>query len=596
MFAKIRNSIAIMILLSVSVYGDAITFKAAADKNKVALNDYFVYSLTVSGESANFPEPQMGDMADFNIYGTAKSQNITFNNGKRSNSATYRYTLVPKKMGKFTIPPAKLEYEKRTYLSEPISIEVTEAEKIQSAQVQQQSPAAQRQRGGQPGEMQKGNLFVKASADKKRAYVNEKVVYKFSFYTNVDLVSNPAYSPPDFKGFWNDLSKPKNRYEAIDGVNYLVNEIETTLYPIESGALTINPAKLKVAVLDFSSSGSAGDFFNLFVNMGQRQEKVLETDSVTVNVMPLPKENVPAEFKGAVGSFKISAELEKTEAKTGEPVSLNVKVTGNGNMKSVNDVNFEPSKDFRVYDTVSANITEDSREFQILIVPLSPGEKTVPPVKLTYFDPLKKAYLQAQTQPVKIKAEGAAELNPENSYTNGAAGALRINDDVNYNKQIKKIKSYYGGYLVENKFFWISFAPFIMFFILTLCYKFYAAKKNNDPVGRLKAAAEERSKKCIAGASAKIDKEKCRDFYDTVYDALTAAVTARTGEDADNLSVSAIAGNLKKSGLEEEKIKQTEELLNGINFFRFASVKSDEKSMGELLQKVIEISNILRNS
>jgi hypothetical protein len=38
-----------------------------------------------------------------------------------------------------------------------------------------------------------GKAFAKASVNKEVAYENEKMVYKFSFYTNVDLMSNPEY-------------------------------------------------------------------------------------------------------------------------------------------------------------------------------------------------------------------------------------------------------------------------------------------------------------------------------------------------------------------------------------------------------------------
>lgn len=594
MLFKFKKIILLLLFLSVPAYADIIMFSASVDKSKVALNDYFVYSLSVSGENATLPTPEIGELEDFKIYGTGRSQNISFINGKRNNSVTHKYTLVPKKTGKFTIPPVKIEYKKKTYFTEPLDIEVTEAEKIQSASVQQTS-SPKNQSAARNAPAAKGNLFVKASVDKKKPYINEKIIYKFSFYTNVDLVSNPEYYQPEFKGFWKDLSTPKNRYETIDGVNYLVNEIETVLYPIESGTLTIGPAKLRVAVMDFSSPGSVDDFFSLFVNMGQRQEKIMETDSISLDVQPLPKENVPPDFKGAVGSFKISAEPEKNEAVTNEPLSLNVKVTGKGNMKSINDIEFKPSKDFRVYDTVSANVTEDSREFQILLVPLAPGEKTIPPVKLSFFDPSKNAYSQVETQPLKIKVEGAAVIAPENNFDNNAMSSVQVKNDINYNKDIKKIKSHYKGYFVENKIFFLIFVPFILLFTFSLAYRIYSRKKNNDPVSRLKSEACEQSKECIAAASGKAKAEKCHDFYEALYEALTAAATAETGIESGNLSVGEISANLEKSGLDKSEVKEIEEIFNRINFFRFASVKSDEKSMKELLSKTEKILNALRN-
>jgi hypothetical protein len=394
MFSKIRAAALIFaLLLSVPAFAEEISFSAGVDRNKIALNEYFLYSLTVSGDVSSLPEPKMGELPDFNKYGSGKSQSISLVNGKRNSKVTYTYTLAPKKTGKFTIPPAKAEYGKQIYATGPIEVEVTEAAKIQSASAHAQPQNGSRKVSpGRPAQNRQGRVFVKASTDKKDVYVNDKLVYRFSFYTNVDLVSNPEYYAPDFSGFWNDSSKPKNRYEDADGSTFIVNEIETVLYPLESGKITIRPAKLKIAVMDFSSASSFDDIFNVFAGMGQRQEKLLETEAVTVNVLPLPSENRPGDFKGAVGSFKISAELDKTLARTNEPVNLTVQVTGKGNLKSVSDIDFKPGADFKVYDKISSNIAEDSKEFQILLVPLRPGEKTIQPLTLSFFDPAKKAY------------------------------------------------------------------------------------------------------------------------------------------------------------------------------------------------------------
>lgn len=581
-----------VLLLSSYAYADTLAFTAKTDKSKLALNEYLVYSLTVRGEAATLPEPQLGELADFNIYGSGRSQNISFVNGKRNGSVTYSYTLAPKKMGKFTIPPAKLEYEKIVYTTDPVEIEVTEAAKIQSAQVQtgrtSRTSTAQIQN-------ERANLFVKAAVDKKSVYVNEKLIYKFSFYTNVDLVSSPQYLSPEFKGFWKDFSTPSNRYETVDGVNYLVNEVETVIYPLESGKITIDPSGVRVTVMDFASpgSGSVDDFFSLFINMGQRKEKILETDEISINVLPLPLENRPEDFNGAVGRFQLSASVDKNEAQTNEPVTVTVKVTGSGNMKSVSDINFKPGKDFKVYDTVSSNITADSREFQILIMPLTPGEKKIGPIKLSFFDPAKKAYSFAETAPIVIKVDGAAVINPENDFKGSSAGLPKIKSDIRYNKQISTVNSYYKGYLVREPLFWMLLIPFVLLFAAALLFRVFVSRKSKDPVLRLKNEAGALSEKCIADAEDKAGVNKCHDFYESVYDGLIYAVTMKTGIRSESLHISEISSNLEKAGVGKNEIKEIEEILNRINFYRFASVKSDGKAMNDMLLKVKEILNAL---
>ena len=63
--------------------------------------------------------------------------------------------------------------------------------------------------------------------------------------------------------------------------------------------------------MDFSSRESADDFFSLFIDMGQRKEKILETEEIAVEILPLPSENKPEDFSGAVGDFKMQASIDK---------------------------------------------------------------------------------------------------------------------------------------------------------------------------------------------------------------------------------------------------------------------------------------------
>ena len=46
-------------------YAGEISFSAHIDKDKLALNDYLVYSLTVTGEEASLPEPKLENIENF---------------------------------------------------------------------------------------------------------------------------------------------------------------------------------------------------------------------------------------------------------------------------------------------------------------------------------------------------------------------------------------------------------------------------------------------------------------------------------------------------------------------------------------------------
>ncbi|MCA6080085.1 MAG: BatD family protein [Endomicrobium sp.] len=574
MFKKILLPAALL-FSSVTAYADAVYFEASVNKRTVSLNESFVYSITVNGGGVNLPEHKMDALPDFNRFGKSASQSISVINGKTSVSVTHSYTLAPKRTGKFTIQPAEIAFNGKTYLTESIEIEVIPAQSVQNI------PVGNNQQ--QPLQNTSGKAFVKASVDKKTAYENEKLVYKFSFYTNVDLASNPEYYPPDFSGFWNDGSKLKSHFEVVDGLNYRVDEMETVLYPVGTGIKTILPAKLKVSVMDFSASSIADDFFNFFADMKNGQTKVLETNAIEIKVIPVPQEGKPSDFSGAIGDFKIKASIDKKDVNTNEPVTLTVIVSGSGNMKSVSNINFGVYDSFKKYDTIIANASGNSKKFKTIFIPLMPGEKEIPAVSLSFFNPVKKQYETIKTSPQKITVSGMAVYPKENVEDKSKINMVR--KDINCNKHIKTLEMY-KGYLIEKPAFYLIFAPFIILLVLSACYKMYVDKISRNPLKKLKVSHFAGIQKLIKKAEVEISENNFEAAMNLVYKALIEIINIETSVVSDNLQRDKIAYNLRVKGANDEKIAEIINMLERFDFYKFASVNLDKDSANALLNDV----------
>ena len=212
----------------------------------------------------------MPDLSNFSVYSSGRSQNFSIINGQMSSSISNTFILTPKSPGKFIIGPFSVSVDNQTYQTQPINIEVV------NAQSQPQSaPAGQAQRGSQaPG------AFVSLTIDKRKVYVNEQVVMAFRFYCRVPLVANPEYQPPEKTGFtFEDLPPPRNFSESAHGAQYQVTEIKTALFPTKAGTLTVPSAALKIRVEDMGDP-FANDFFRQFFRGGGR-EYLLKTEPVT---------------------------------------------------------------------------------------------------------------------------------------------------------------------------------------------------------------------------------------------------------------------------------------------------------------------------
>ncbi|MDR3306653.1 MAG: BatD family protein [Endomicrobium sp.] len=565
--------LAILSFAASSLYADVISFNASVDKKTVALNDSFIYSITVSGNGRNLPDHQIGNLFEFNRFGASTSQSMTIVNGKSNASVTYRYTLGPKKTGKFTIPPATITYNGKTYSTESIEIEVAPAKNIQSVSSAGSMQASVRRHLSQNPP---GKAFVKASVNKTTVYENEKLVYKFNFYRNIDLISNPQYYPPDFTGFWNDGSKPKDRYEVIDGSNYRVDEVDTILYPAGAGVKTIAPTKLKITIMDFS--GSDDDLFSVFSNMAGGRAKVLETNPIEIKVIALPQKGRPSDFTGAVGNFKIKASVDKQNAETNEPVTLTVTVSGDGNMKSVADIRFDDYSGFKKYDAIVANALDNSKEFKIIFIPQIPGDKQIPAASLSFFNPAKKRYDTIKTQPQIIVIRGESVYLSDSSSVESGVDATR--SDINYNKPIKNLKQF-KGHFVKKPSFYLIFAPFIILLLTIFAYK----KIQTNPL-RKNISSIAKIQKLLKNAEFEVSKNNLNLAVILIYQSLMEIITIKIGIVSDNLSGVQINEQLLNSGADKAYIAKIMEICDKLNFYKFASVSLDKESVKILIYNI----------
>ncbi|MCA6071120.1 MAG: BatD family protein, partial [Endomicrobium sp.] len=536
----------------------------------------------------NLPKHQIDSMPEFNIFGSSTSKIMSIINNKISMSVTYKYTLGPRKIGKFTIPPAKIISGGKTYLTESIEIEVTPAKSVHSKSVQN-LPTGNNQQNLKRRQSSNSadKAFVKAAINKTTAYENEKLIYKFSFYTNADLISNPEHYLPDFSGsgFWNDGSKSKNHFEVIDGLNYYVDEVETILYPVGTGAKTILPAKSKIAMSD-----EIDNFFDLFANMRQSRTKILETKALDIKILPLPKDDKPFNFSGAVGDFKIKASIDKINVKTNEPVTLTVTVSGNGNMKSINGINFDLYDGLRKYETIVSNTLDNAKEFKTIFIPLISGEKKIPSATLSFFNPSKKRYEIIKTQSIKIQATGDAVYSDKDVENNAKINMRR--KDINYNKSIESLELY-NGHLLKNPVFYSMFIPFIVLLIFSACYRLYSNKSGINPSKKLKKFGFINFQKLIKKAESEILNNNFKQALNLIYQALIEIINIKTGVASDNLQQSQIFDNLQKSGVNGENINKIKEVLVKFNLYKFASAQLDKESISALLDDVKTVSLIL---
>lgn len=573
----------------------------------IGVGEQFRISFTINADNVSkFTPPSI---SGFDVLGgpsTSRSSSYNSINGKTTSSSTttLTYVLMANKEGTFTIGGAKINANRKTYTSNSLKIKV-QKNPTQAQRSQQQRGYSQQgnQRPQQPQVTVLDNkaLFIKAYANKSKAFVGEEIIITYKLYTLVPISEYQVNKMPINKGFWIeelDMSKdPKISEEVVDGKRYQVATLRKVIaYPQEYGNLTIAPldidvvAQVQTRVQRRTSTGDPffDSFFNdpFFQSIGQigyeRVKKNLKSNKISVNVNPLPSTN--SNFSGAVGNFQITASASPLKCKTNEAITLKYTISGSGNLSLIDKINLKIPNEFESYDpTIDDQINKTQggsvgkRTFEYILIPRVQGEFKIPKVEFTYFDIKSKQYKTISTQEFVLNiAKGKDELSGLAQQMSEREKYMKRDIEYISTKPTKLISS---NDLIYNKPF-LSIL-FILLPILTLGFIFYEnkkKKKNSDITYVKYKKATKIALKRLKKAKQYLQKEEKDEFYTEIAQATWNYLSDRFKIEKMELSFDNVKEILNQKQLKEETINNLISLLNNCEYVRF--------SQGEELSKM----------
>ena len=395
----------LFLLLNPVAQGQEISVTATVDKNRLSLEDVLQLSIVIQGTQNTHP-PELPSLPDFRVVSAGTSSSTQYINTQRSVSITYNYRLTPMNTGTFVIGPTRVRANGKTYATQPITIAV---------QNEAQKPSNQETTGNK-------NAFVVTTLSSKKAYVGEQLVYTFRLFHRVDAKNLNLRLPFDKTRFHKEeLGEPKTYIKINNGLQYHVQELSLALFPLKKGLHEIPSAMIELDLFHPMKNRSRRDPFSQF--FGQRtqaEHKVLRSQSLSIEVLPLP-DGAPEGFENIIGQFNISAELGKNDLEVGDTTTLTVTVSGKGNVQDIIFDEPDLKSYFKIYpdkpefhQTVQNNQIMGKKVFKFALVPLEAGSRTLPKFSLAFFDPGKAQYRVAQTQPISLNIKPSAakeELN-----------------------------------------------------------------------------------------------------------------------------------------------------------------------------------------
>ncbi len=368
-----------------------VTVRAFVNESNATLGSPIYYTVEIQGGMGGDVIPPTSDAIEIQRNSISTSQSMSIVNGQMSQTKSLTFIAIPKKEGTHTIPPATVKIGGQVLTTNSVSVTVSKGGVAQG-----QSHNGGMISGG-------SEIFIRPVVDKTKLVVGEgaTITYKLYYKINVRQYTNEEDIKPE--GFWVerfDVSKLPQVTERYNGSMYhvaVINKIQ--VFPTRAGKLEISGYKGTCEALLSDVKRQRGFLFDdFFASPGRMQKLSVVAPPVKFDVSELP-EPKPSSFNGAVGDYKFSATIDKTDVKAGEAITLKFTVEGEGNINLLPTINpdlpsefekYEPKVDVKVNKTGTVTGYKTS---EITIIPRASGKFDLGTVEFSYYHPQKKQYI-----------------------------------------------------------------------------------------------------------------------------------------------------------------------------------------------------------
>jgi len=412
MLKKTIIPLLLTLVLSTFCYADEPTVTVDLAKSSFPVDQGVLLTVTVTGSrSAELIMPEV-DGLTFHSRGTSSMVNII--NGDVTSSSSTTFVVQAEREGNYTVPPIVAEIKGRTYKSEPFTLSVYGKK------------TAIKGKAVSSGKNLEEIAFLEVKLTGPH-YVGEQVPVTIRGYFD-DRYKISLESPPTLTGEGVIMApftkQPTQSRERLAGRTYDVVDWQTTLSAIKEGEHTIE-LSLGAAVYTREKFDNPFNdpFFDSFFSNTRKTPLKVKSPPLTFKALPLPTENQPEGFTGAVGKFTIDISADPIIVDVGEPITVTTTITGEGNFDSVHAPTYIDSADWKTYKPSNLEVKPEEKEkkkvFQQVIIPKNDSLTEIPPLSFSYFNPEEKKYEISKSKPVAIhvKPVQTTTIQPQKKLT-----------------------------------------------------------------------------------------------------------------------------------------------------------------------------------
>ena len=548
---------------------------ARLDRLTLPLGESAQLDIVVKGSQPVEPNIPAVDGLEITPIGQQSSMQVI--NGAVSVEVRYVYQVTPNRPGSFTIPAIGASGVGST---QPVAFRVERTPGGQSAGASRPGssplPAlsfAPAQEEDAPTDAKSQPAFLRVVLPKRELTVGELVPVElkacFPAGMSASLNGLPMLAGGAFS--LNKLGKdPEQTREIIDGRPYNVITWSSALSAVQAGDYPLNlELPVIVRVQEKVKRGGGNPFKDFFGDespfddsalddfFGQVTEKplVLHSDSTPVKIQPLPVQGRPADFSGAVGKFDLSAEASMAKAMSGDPITLKIKITGQGNFDRVTTNGLVSSATWKSYKPNSRFEPADTdgfagtKVFEQTIVPTQSGSSVIPPMSFSYFDPEIRGYVTKTTSPIAIEIAPGSTTAAASAPTTPAispATASSANGLMPERLEIGGASSLHP--VVLAPWFLIGNALMVTVTCIGLLARRWRQKRANDPERLRTHAARAAVREAVSAMDEAIKNRDGTGFFQSARRAVTDRLAERWGLPSSRITPGEIRARLNGGG------------------------------------------------
>lgn len=578
--SKSLYTIYALLLTSLGLYAQKIEVEAPQE---VEVGRPFSITFVVKGlnnSKVSISEPPSHKGLEL-LYGpaTSQSRSISYVNGQVTSASalSYTYTFLAGNKGNFTIGGFALELTDGSTLKAPTkSIQALSATRSQTNSYRD---TASKQ------------YHYLAIVGKRSVYEQEAlpITYKLYAQTSFNLVDAKA---PIYDGFisYNLKGSGATQIMREEYKGQLYNTVEMykeLIYPQKSGHLEIPSNKTTIQVpLEVDD--------NPF--LGQLIDRTLATQPVIIEVKPLPRDNKPEDFSGAVGQFSVNRSISTQAPKTNEAFTLKLVLKGSGNLKMARLPQLTFPSGLEVYppsdqteDSQQGSTVTTTRTIEYSIIPRETGRYTLPPLAFSYFDPKTEQYKSIHARGEDISVGLGKILEDDKAVVVAVANSQPSAHLLSYQRGTS---SPHGLGFVSSWFY--PFCYVLIAFVAFILGLFGKAQLTRRADIWKYGASQANS---VARKRLKLAHKYCKDgneeaFYEEALRAMWEYVGSKLMIPSSELSRAKVAELLTQRGIDAEQVLEWTQTMDNIEFARFAPSTQNNTPLALYERAVYIISHI----